>query len=122
MKKKPALTILVWVLMFLSALLDEMLPAAIVNSPEYFLSAMVIMVFSIYAWFLADAEEIGFKPSFGLKIGVIAIAVIAIPYYRFKHTGFKKGMLFIVKIIGILLFISFLFGIFLMVIYEGAVY
>ena len=110
MKKKTALTILVWVLIFLSALLDEILPADIVNSTEYYFLVMVIMLFSIFAWFMEDAEEIGFKPSIGLRIGVILFAVVAIPYYRFKHTGFKKGMLFIVKILGMFLLMSFFLG------------
>jgi hypothetical protein len=106
MNKKTVLGIIVWVLLFLSAMLDEVLPANIINSPGYILLNAAIVVLSIFVWFLEDAKEIGFTPSPLLKIGVVIFPVVAILYYRFKYTGFKKGVIFIVKIFGLLLLMS----------------
>ena len=45
MKKKTVLAIIVWVLFFLSALLDEVLPANIINNAGYILLNTAIVVF-----------------------------------------------------------------------------
>jgi hypothetical protein len=101
MKKVTKLAILYWIVFLAYYTLDLLLPLDVVDSEPYVISTLAILIFFAFIWFMADAANIGFKPSTGLKIAVIAIAVVAIPYYRFKYTGFKKGMLFIGKFIGI---------------------
>ena len=101
MKKVTKLAILYWTVYLAYYTLYFLLPLDVVESVPYIFSSLAILVFLLFAWFLADADRIGFKPSTGLKIAVIAFAVIAIPYYRFRYTGFKKGMLFIGKFFGI---------------------
>jgi hypothetical protein len=101
MKKKIAFAVLFWALMGLWVLLGVILPADVVKTPMLIYTTGFIILFAIFAWFLEDAAELGFKPSAGLKLGVILTPFIAVPYYRFKHTGFKKGLLFIARIVGI---------------------
>jgi len=101
MKKTTILALLFWALVASTMLLDMFLPLTVVNSVSYSFSTMIIILLILFAWFIADAAEIGFNPSFGLKVGVALLALIAIPYYRIKHTGLKSASLFSVKVIGI---------------------
>ena len=101
MKKVTKLAILYWTVFLAYYTLGLLLPLDVVESAPYVISTLAILIFFVFIWFLADAANIGFKPSTGLKIAVIAFAVAAIPYYRFRYTGFKKGMLFIGKFFGI---------------------
>ena len=48
-----------------------------------------------FAWVLTHARENDVRVSAALKIAVILIAVIAVPYYKFRYFGAKSGMLFI---------------------------
>ena len=108
MKKTTVLAILFWTVHLAYLTSNVLLPIDVVESVPYILSSTAILLFSLFAWFLADADEIGFKPSTGLKIAVLLFSAIAIPYYRFRHTGFKKGMFFIAKVFGIYVFLSVL--------------
>lgn len=47
--------------------------------------------FLVFAWYRIDAEQIGYRRSLGLNVGVVGIAVIALPYYFFRSRGTKRG-------------------------------
>lgn len=52
-----------------------------------------VFAFLVFLWYRIDSEQRSFKRSPWLNIGVIAIAIIALPYYFFRSRGFKGGAL-----------------------------
>jgi hypothetical protein len=65
---------------------------------------MFIGVFWSFWWYYLDSEQIEFKRSMLLNIGIVAIGLLAFPYYFFRTRGFKTGLiytsLFIVVVIA----------------------
>ncbi len=105
MKTTTKLALLFWVVTSATLVSDLLLPKNIVDDPSYYFSTMVILNILVFFWFLSDANELSVKPSFGLKIGVIALSILFIPYYRFKNTGFKNGVIFISRIFWLYLLV-----------------
>ena len=48
-----------------------------------------------FGWVLADAKENDIQVPGALKIGVVMLAAVAAPYYKFRYFGPKSGILFI---------------------------
>lgn len=48
----------------------------------------------LFFWYYLDTERLRFKRTPLLNIGVVAIALIALPYYFFRSRGLKQGTLF----------------------------
>jgi hypothetical protein len=53
---------------------------------------MLVAVFLLFFWFRLDSDERGYKRSPLLNVGVIALAVIVMPYYFFRTRGFVRGL------------------------------
>ncbi|MFC5577101.1 hypothetical protein ACFPOA_03610 [Lysobacter niabensis] len=49
--------------------------------------------FLIFAWYHVDARQCGYRRSIWLNIGVILLAIVAMPYYFFRTRGLKGGLL-----------------------------
>mgnify|MGYP006951121585 CR=1 FL=1 len=47
--------------------------------------------FLLFAWYRIDAEIVGYRRSLWLNIGVVGLALIALPYYFFRSRGAKRG-------------------------------
>lgn len=58
---------------------------------QYLIISTLVILFIMFAWFVTDAKETGIKPSIWLKIGVIFIALIFIPYYLVKYKGWNRS-------------------------------
>lgn len=52
----------------------------------------VLGTFLIFAWYRIDARQRGYRRTAWLDIGVILLAVVAMPYYFFRTRGFKGGL------------------------------
>ena len=52
---------------------------------------MVVGVLLIFLWYRMDTAQIGYRRSPWLNVGVIALAVVALPYYFFRSRGALKG-------------------------------
>jgi hypothetical protein len=52
----------------------------------------VLGTFLIFAWYHIDARQRGYRRSTWLGIGVILLAIVAMPYYFFRTRGFKGGL------------------------------
>lgn len=52
----------------------------------------VLGSFLIFAWYRADAKQRGYRRPAWLDIGVILVAIVAMPYYLFRTRGFKRGL------------------------------
>ena len=50
------------------------------HAQTYYFSSLIIITFFMFFWFLADARDSNIKLSSGLKICVVAIGFLAIPY------------------------------------------
>jgi len=46
----------------------------------------------VFVWYRLDAEERGYPRSPLLNVGVIAITVLALPYYLFRTRRFPRGL------------------------------
>lgn len=62
----------------------------------------------IFIWYRFDSEQQSYKRTYLLNIGVVGMALIALPYYFFRSRGAKGGF------IALLLCILFLIGMFLL--------
>lgn len=45
----------------------------------------------VFAWFLLDARERAYNASILLKLAMIALSSVALPYYLFRSRGFAGG-------------------------------
>jgi hypothetical protein len=45
----------------------------------------------VYVWYRGDAEQRGYRRSPLLNVMVIALALIALPYYLFRSRGLSRG-------------------------------
>lgn len=52
---------------------------------------MVVGTFLIFLWYRMDSEQIGYRRSPWLNVSVIALAIVALPYYFFRSRGAKRG-------------------------------
>lgn len=52
----------------------------------------VFGAFLIFAWYRIDARQHGYRRSIWLNIGVILLAIVAMPYYFFRTRGLKRGL------------------------------
>ena len=52
---------------------------------------MVVGVLLIFLWYRMDSAQIGYRRSPWLNVGVIALAIVALPYYFFRSRGALKG-------------------------------
>lgn len=87
-----------WVALAVLTATDRYLGPTIAGDPRYFIVTTLILVSIVFWWFLADARLRNVKPSTGLKIAVVALSAIAIPYYRIRYTGWKNGIVFVVLV------------------------
>jgi len=89
------LAFLFWLIVFISLLVEDVFRFSWTTGGEYEAAAVLIYASSIFIWFLADARERGIDPSGGLKLAVVALAAIAVPYYKFRYFGTRDGFLFL---------------------------
>ena len=46
-----------------------------------------------FVWYRIDSQQIGYRRSPWLNVGVVALALVALPYYFFRTRGAKRGLL-----------------------------
>lgn len=90
-----------WGVMFIFGAVDHVfIESSFVQ--VYYLSSVLVVTLFMLTWFLVDAKELGHKPSTGLKIGVVAIGFLAIPYYLLKYKGSARAFVSFSKFLGFL--------------------
>jgi hypothetical protein len=65
--------------------------AMIPQSSVYF---MLLYAGIFFWWYYLDSDNIKYKRSVLLNIGIVGFSIIALPYYFFKSRGFKKGLIY----------------------------
>ena len=61
--------------------------------------SMILGGIIIFLWYYYDTEEIKYQRNILLNMGVIFLAIIALPYYFFRSRGFKNGAIYTVAMI-----------------------
>ncbi|MFL6602281.1 MAG: hypothetical protein ACJ8R9_13220 [Steroidobacteraceae bacterium] len=59
--------------------------------PQQDLAFGLVSVALIFVWYRIDAQERGFRRSAVLNTMVVALTVVALPYYLFRSRGLSKG-------------------------------
>jgi hypothetical protein len=90
--------IAVWTILLLSMVLDQTLPYAWASSDFFEAGTVIVLTAAVFGWFLADAKAQGIEPTWGLKLSVIVLGALALPYYRFRYSGSKAGLAFVVRV------------------------
>lgn len=80
---------------------------------------MLIAVTLSFMWYYIDSEQIEYRRGKFLNIGIIALGIIAFPYYFFRSRGFRRGLIFTVLFIAVVIAWSALqtFGVYM--VYYG---
>lgn len=71
----------------------------------------IFMLAMLFAWYKRDANERGYRRSMGLNIMVVALAIIALPYYLCRSRGFARGIAATFTFIGVMIGCAALDGI-----------
>jgi len=58
----------------------------------------------VFAWFLLDVNERGYKASIILKVAMVALTSVALPYYLLRSRGLAGGVKAIAK--SVLVFVG----------------
>jgi len=70
------------------------------------ISLVLVSALLIFVWYRLDADQRSYRRTFFLNLSVIALAVVALPYYFFRSRGAKGGLVAILLFI-LLLVVSF---------------
>ena len=76
----------------------------------------------MFGWYLADSNENEVPRSMGLNIAVILIGFIALPYYRFRYFGARRGFIFLATLIAAFIGTLILVSVLMAAIYGGPVF
>ncbi len=77
---------------FVSGMVDQYFYPGI-DFPPSAMGWTLVSLFLVFAWYHLDASERGYRRSPWLNVGVIALAVVALPYYFFRSRGARHGAL-----------------------------
>jgi hypothetical protein len=47
----------------------------------------------LFAWYAIDSDQRGYKRSKSLNVAIVALGVLALPYYLFRTRGAKAGFI-----------------------------
>ena len=50
-------------------------------------------VFLVFLWYRFDTDAMNYRRSPLLNVAVVALALVALPYYFFRSRGFTRGLL-----------------------------
>jgi len=65
------------------------------NSSEYFFLTAFLLSALALGWVLADARKHELDLPMTLNVAIVAAAFLAVPYYRFRYFGARKGIVFL---------------------------
>ena len=63
-------------------------------TPPSDMVSMVMGVILSLAWYHLDTEQLGYRRGRWLTVSIVAIALLAFPYYFLRSRGFARGMLY----------------------------
>ncbi len=108
MEKIYALLVLA-ALSLLFPMIEVVVTGSVVPFSKLDLIYTFLSIIPIYWWYYIDKEQRQFRAGPMLNVGVIALAIIALPIYFIRSRGWKHGSVSIVKAAG-LFAVSFFLG------------
>ena len=88
---------LILIALAITALIDGSVGQYIAPDDPFPVSSILLMLVSVtlsFMWYYFDSNEIEYRRGKILNISIIALGIIAFPYYFFKSRGFTKGLLY----------------------------
>jgi len=71
-----------------------------VQFPPTSMGAALVGMFLIFLWYRLDARQAGYRRSRGLDVGILLLALVALPYYFFRSRGARRGALATLGFLG----------------------
>jgi hypothetical protein len=106
MKKSKKLMLVFWVTAILLDLAEFFYASDSSDLNPYAVASTFVLSFIMFAWFIADADDIRHKPSYGLKLAIVSLSFLAIPYYLIRYKGWGRALLSMTRFV-LILFIYF---------------
>ena len=95
MKVSQRLAVAFWASFVAMIVFESLFFQRWMNSAEYFFATALLLSILALAWVLADSKENDLRVPALLSICVVAAAMLAVPYYRFRYFGAKAGFIFL---------------------------
>ena len=76
---------------FASGAIDQYFYPGVEFPPTALVFALIFIIL-IFAWYRIDSTQVGYPRSPWLNVGVIALGIVALPYYFFRSRGAKRGI------------------------------
>jgi len=90
---KKLVLVLLAALSFLSGIIDQYFyPEQ--QFPPTAIAFTVVGIFLIFVWYRLDSDQVGYRRSPWLNVSVVALAIVALPYYFFRSRGVKRGIIY----------------------------
>ena len=99
MKRSTLLLLAFWAIMLGFGLI-ELLNESVSNNEAYIAISSILTMFIILVWFVEDAREINHTPSLLLKLGVVFLCFISVPYYLIRYKGWKRSLRSFITFLG----------------------
>ncbi|MGK0338310.1 MAG: hypothetical protein ACJAWF_002941 [Candidatus Azotimanducaceae bacterium] len=110
---KTVLASTFWIVATVVAVLESTILSTVKQSGSYFSLGQTVVLVLMLLWFSEDAKSRGVEPSKNLKLSVLLVSLIAIPYYKAVNFGYLAAIRFSVLCIvlfGLSTFIVILAG------------
>ena len=56
---------------------------------------MIPLTLLVFTWYRLDTDQLGYRRTPWLNVSVVAISIVALPYYFFRSRGTKRGFIFL---------------------------
>lgn len=106
MKTSRVLASAFWLLPIIDLLLKKLFFVPWAHSDKWALLVILLASVTIFGWFILDSRERGVETSKWLKMAVVAAAIIAVPYYKFRYFGALAGFKFLGIVLAIFVSVS----------------
>jgi hypothetical protein len=75
------------------------------GAPQVVVVIGILISITVFIWFREDAFARFYNRSPFLNVAVIALPIVAVPFYLFRSRGFKGGI--VATLVGLLIFVAF---------------
>jgi hypothetical protein len=96
LKAKTVALVVLGVISLVSPLLEKLLTGSVETFSHYDIAEAFLSGLLIYCWYYEDKFERGYRSGRLMNVGVILLAVAALPIYFIRSRGWRSGALTIV--------------------------
>ena len=95
MRRSLLLALFFWFSLGLSLALEIIFYVSWAQTSAFAFSSAIFLTVLALSWVLSHAKENNVQTPLALNVAVVALAFIAVPYYRFRYFGLKEGLRFL---------------------------